>query len=57
MLTVPLVGSLGSEVKYFSDAVRTDRSIRPVQVPAVAQAAVGVVVIVAGNVPLLSTVY
>lgn len=51
------VGSKGMETKYFSDAVKTDRSISPVQVALVLQISVWVVVIEVGRVPVLSIVY
>lgn len=57
LFAVEVVGSNGIEVRYFSFRVSTDKSISPVQVPPVLQISVGVVVIVAGIVPLVSIAY
>ena len=53
----PPVGSYGIETIYFSEVVKTDKSISPVHVPPVLQISVWVVVIDAGIVPLLSIAY
>lgn len=58
LVAVEADGSKGIETRYFSLAVKTERSMSDVQEAApVLQTAVAVVVIDAGSVPLLSIAY
>lgn len=58
LVAVEPEGSNGTDTRYFSLAVKTERSISDVQEAApVLQTAVAVVVIDAGSVPLLSIAY